>query len=137
MIKQLIRNKRHKEHTYITRWPIIKTPWFQVWIHKISADKVQFWHDHPYDAWSILLKGSYVEQLEFYIQGKTFHFEQEYKRFSINKMNGNNFHRVIPDCDCYTLFINKPWRKEWHFKVKGKLIDWREWLDTTVYKGGK
>lgn len=48
---------------YLTRWRIISTPWFGVYLHAIHQDDgIRPLHDHPWDFIRIILWGSYVEQ---------------------------------------------------------------------------
>lgn len=48
---------------YLTRWRLIETPWFGVFVHRFDGpDSRPTLHDHPWSFVSILLRGGYVEQ---------------------------------------------------------------------------
>jgi hypothetical protein len=47
---------------YVDRWYLIpQNPWFNIYLHRISADDNQVLHDHPWNNLSIILKGGYYE----------------------------------------------------------------------------
>lgn len=51
--------------TYMTRWRLVQTPWFGVYLHKINRpDHDRDLHDHPWDFRTLVLKGGYVEDWE-------------------------------------------------------------------------
>jgi hypothetical protein len=61
LIKE-IKSKNGELH--FQRYLLFKTPWFQVYIHKIyKHDEDEHLHDHPWNIFTIILKGSYMEQL--------------------------------------------------------------------------
>ena len=61
LLKEII-SKNGKVH--FRRWNVLSTPWFSIYIHGIyEEDKEQHLHDHPWDFMSMVLKGSYSEQL--------------------------------------------------------------------------
>jgi len=48
--------------TYLTRWRIIQTPWFGVYLHRMDGpDSRATLHDHPWTFTSIILRGGYYE----------------------------------------------------------------------------
>ena len=47
---------------YLTRWRIIQTPWFGIYLHKLGGpDPRPTLHDHPWPFVSFVLRGGYVE----------------------------------------------------------------------------
>lgn len=47
---------------YLTRWRIIQTPWFGIYIHRFDGpDPRPTLHDHPWDFTSLVLRGGYIE----------------------------------------------------------------------------
>lgn len=54
-----------------TRFTLLKTPWFRIFLHKLNAPQ---WHpechDHPWSFVAILLKSGYDEMLE---NGRIYH----------------------------------------------------------------
>lgn len=48
---------------YLTRWRVIQTPWFALYLHKIERpDSRPILHDHPWSFLSIVLRGGYDER---------------------------------------------------------------------------
>lgn len=49
--------------TYLTRWRLICTPWFGVYLHRLGGpDPRETLHDHPWSFLSIVLRGGYIER---------------------------------------------------------------------------
>lgn len=52
------------DKTYLRRWRIIQTPLFSIYLHKIFLpDRDRPMHDHPFNFWSLILKGGYMERV--------------------------------------------------------------------------
>lgn len=47
---------------HFERWAIIETSKFAVYLHKISKPDSDHLHSHPYPFFSMILKGSYIEE---------------------------------------------------------------------------
>lgn len=51
------------EGVYLTRWRIVQTPWFALYLHRFTApDPRPTLHDHPWSFVSVILRGGYVER---------------------------------------------------------------------------
>lgn len=78
MSKFVIPNLDNPEETYLTRWRIIQTPWFALYLHRMDGpDSRDTLHDHPWNFTSVVLKGGYVE-----------------RRLNTHDMTVNDVHRV-------------------------------------------
>jgi hypothetical protein len=54
----------HPERVYRTRWRIVQTPWFGMYLHRHNAhDPRDTLHDHPWPLLSIVLRGGYKERV--------------------------------------------------------------------------
>jgi hypothetical protein len=54
----------HPERNYLTRWRIVQTPWFGLYVHRIDGpDPRSTLHDHPWPFVTLVLKGGYAEDL--------------------------------------------------------------------------
>ena len=52
----------HPERSYLTRYRIVQTPWFAVYVHRFDGpDPRPTLHDHPWNFVSLVLRGGYVE----------------------------------------------------------------------------
>jgi hypothetical protein len=48
--------------TYLTRWRVVQTPWFALYVHRFDGPDSRFvLHDHPWNFMSIVLRGGYTE----------------------------------------------------------------------------
>lgn len=48
--------------TYLTRWRLIQTPWFAIYLHRMNGpDSRPTLHDHPWPFLSLILRGGYEE----------------------------------------------------------------------------
>lgn len=49
--------------TYLTRWRVVETPWFGVYLHAIRLpDRDPHPHDHPWPFVAMMLRGGYTEE---------------------------------------------------------------------------
>lgn len=54
----------HPERIYLTRWRLIQTPWFGIYLHRFDGpDPRPTLHDHPWPFLSIILRGGYDERV--------------------------------------------------------------------------
>src|SRR3954452_12681330 len=48
---------------YLTRWRIVQTPWFGVFLHRFDGpDPRPTLHDHPWNFVSFVVRGGYTER---------------------------------------------------------------------------
>lgn len=125
------------EQLYLRRLRIIQTPWFGVYLHEMHApDADRDLHDHPYNFYSIILKGGYTEQWRK--RGNMAQFENYslfWPRWSGHVMNKLNAHRIthLLKVPTYTLvFVGKRTR-EWGFwrdvqnGYRHEFVKWNEY----------
>ena len=56
----------HPERNYLTRWRLIQTPWFGVYLHRFDGpDPHPTLHDHPWSFRSVVLRGGYAESTRY------------------------------------------------------------------------
>lgn len=61
LIKEI---KSKKGELHFQRYLLLKTPWFEVYIHKIyKKDEDDHLHDHPWNIFTMILWGSYMEEV--------------------------------------------------------------------------
>jgi hypothetical protein len=50
------------ERNYLTRWRLVQTPWFGIYLHRFDGpDPRSTLHDHPWSFTSLVLRGGYIE----------------------------------------------------------------------------
>ena len=106
--------KSKKGELHFRRWRLIKTRWFDVYIHGIyKADTDKYLHDHPWDIWTMVLWGSYLEELP----DKRYNYRS---CFNMGYRRDKKFHKVRT-CfgPTYTLAIMGKEKREWGYDVEG------------------
>lgn len=54
------------ERNYLTRWRLIQTPWFGIYLHRFDGpDPRLTLHDHPWSFRSLVLRGGYIEATKY------------------------------------------------------------------------
>lgn len=48
---------------HFERWAIIETTGFALYLHRIHRADKDHLHSHPWNFWSVILKGTYIEEL--------------------------------------------------------------------------
>lgn len=92
-----------------TRYPWLK---FSVRVHHILRhDYGKHLHDHPWNARTVILRGSYVERRECHLRVRS--------RGDTATLDHNEFHRIVDVSSggVYTLFITGPYRGKWGFRL--------------------
>lgn len=120
---------------------ITPIPWLpSIRIHHIlRKDADRDMHDHPWDARSIILKGTYVERR---LSERDFEMLEAVggytpKGESIARLEGDTatlkfgeYHTItyVPKGGVWTLFITYGYKGTWGFLVGGKKVPWREYM---------
>lgn len=101
---------------HFRRWRVIATPWFSVFVHNIyKADEDLHLHDHPWDYFNMILKGSYVEETA---EGKHLMDVGCY-----SKRKAETFHKIHSVNEpTTTLFIIGKRRRDWGYSVDGMWV---------------
>lgn len=119
-----IRSKSGELH--FERFAILETSLFGIYIHRIhKADKDPHLHSHPWNFWTMVLKGRYSEE---YLGKDLFCEEQKFVRvksaFSISSGDRDYFHKILRVYQTtYTLFVTYGEHKEWYYKVQEENIE--------------
>lgn len=118
-----------KERPYMLRWWLIpRNPFLCVYLHKfLRDDDDRALHDHPWWFISIMLRGSYVEEVD---GGK-----RERRAPSVAFRRADHRHRVILPLDvagnkipCWTLVIRGRVTREWGFWCPRGFVHWKEFV---------
>ena len=123
---KLIKEIKSKEGvTHFKRWRLLKTPWFEIYIHGIyKEDQDDHMHNHPWNIWTMILKGSYVEEL-LSKDGKT-------SKLNIRTLgtmayrNADRFHKIkeLITKNVYTIaIVGKPKEREWGYSTENGFVD--------------
>lgn len=87
-------NLDHPAEIYLTRWRLIQTPWFGIYLHRMDGpDSRATLHDHPWNFRSIILHGGYVEQ--FAAEPMLDRIETRFHRAgTVNRLRTRNAHFI-------------------------------------------
>lgn len=99
---------------YLRRYFLIKTKWFGLFIHRIyKADDNRFPHDHPFNFWSFVLRGWYLER-RYSVRGKKL---IEFRNtWSLAKRKDSDIHEIsVVSNDLLTLMFIRHTNKNWGF----------------------
>jgi hypothetical protein len=123
---RLIKEIRSKEgELHFKRWRLLKTPWFEIYIHGIyKKDMDLHLHSHPWNIWTMVLSGGYVEVLwDEKNKRNVFRYR---RRFNMGYRNVCQFHKIgrLLKTPTYTLAIVGNRQPElWGYLVDGKFVD--------------
>ena len=111
---------------YLLRWHLIpRNRWFNIYLHKFIGSDDDMPHDHPWDSFSILLKGRVMEAV---FKGDDVKWVYP-RRFVPYFRRAEHVHIVsILRTPTWTLFITGPKRREWGFHTARGFVRWDKYL---------
>jgi hypothetical protein len=134
-LKFLIREIRSKEGVlHFKRWRLLSLPWFSIYIHGIyKEDLDEHLHDHPWNIWTIVLSGGYIEQVKN-LDGTYSTIRR--KRFHTGYRKADQFHKILTLLrpKTYTLAIVGRRDHDWGYDTEKGWVDhitYREWKNKT------
>lgn len=101
---------------YFTRWRLIQTPFFSIFLHKfLTGDSDPYVHDHPWSFTSFVLRGGYIEAR----RNNNNHFLDARQVKHINVMRRDDAHYIMDllRVPTWTLVITGRRRRTWGFWV--------------------
>jgi len=104
---------------HFRRWQVVKTRWFAIYIHAIyKADEEKHLHNHPWNFWSFVVKGSYTERL------LNFKLNPRFAGTSVYRQR-DQFHKIEDLHSPVVWTFNVAWgfRDTWGYSVNGNFID--------------
>jgi len=112
---------------YMERWILDLGPLGTIRLHHIlRSDEARALHDHPWDFWSFLLTGGYIEVTRHPLGHPGWIAERYRPRFSIVRRRAEDLHRLVLDEPVWTLVWSGPRRREWGFMLPTGWIHWKD-----------
>lgn len=115
---------------YLTRWRLVQTPWFAVYLHKIMRpDGDRALHNHPYGFAALILRGGYREEV-FDRSWYALH-EREHGPLDWNVIPHGRYHniRTLLRVPTWTLLFAGPRQSSWGFlTADGEHVDWQTYI---------
>lgn len=127
-----IPSPKNSGEVYLARLRIIQTPLFGVYLHWINEPDGFDPHDHPWNFWSLILRGGYTERiwdkpLDIHIGGAK-PYNRRWNRFTWHKMNTHTAHRIVKaDNGTVTLILTGKRVGTWGFWTPNGWIEWNEY----------
>lgn len=125
--EDIVKDIEGKRVLYLRRWHLLNTPWFKIYLHRFTApDQDKFPHDHPWNSWICILKGSYRENI--YNSNCITHVLRKPGQFRF--MSAKTTHRIVKleTSKVWTLFVCGKKKREWGFHTKSGWIHWKNYL---------
>jgi hypothetical protein len=94
------------ENEEFTRFQILKTPWFNIYLHRLVAPT---WHpqchDHPWHFWSLILFGGYFE----WFNGRL----TRHRPGTVLYRPARSQHNVVTVGVCYSIIVTSRKVRNW------------------------
>ena len=119
------------------RWRLLQTPWLGIYVHFIYREDLDpIPHDHPWQFWSFVLRGSYDEH--YWPDARTFgEWERNtFRRWSFHRFPRAASHRITHVAPkTATLVIVGRKVRTWGFWCAGRFTDYRDALGLRPQEG--
>lgn len=126
----------HPERNYLTRWRLIQTPWFGIYLHRMDGpDPRPTLHDHPWGFTSLILRGGYQEnRLDTLTRSQSFRIVQR-----VNLMRKDDAHYIsdLLRVPTWTLvFVGRRVRTWGYLQPAPTMGEWT-WTEFTQHRYAK
>lgn len=123
----ILRLKNADGSRYLTRFPLLRTPWFSVYLHFLyGPDLGSCLHDHPWDFFSLVLRGWYWEQVPTDPDRPL--ADAKLRLVDLwNVKRATELHRIVALSECspvITLIVTGRRRRGWGFVTPTGWIPW-------------
>lgn len=129
MERFVIPNLDDPTETYLTRWRLIETPWFSIYLHRLDGpDSRPTLHDHPWNFTSLVLRGGYIER-RLDPMTRNVHEHRVVRRW--NRMRTHDAHAIttLLRVPTWTLLLVGPRRRTWGYLERTRLADRTVWTE--------
>lgn len=118
---------------HFQRYRIIETPWFNIYLHRISAsDEDKDPHDHPFSFWSFILNGAYQEWFVCPPSFIAIHYES-YRAGEWAHHNAEDAHQItLLTPVVWTLVFTSGRNREWGYRLINQ-VD-KPWVGHQEYR---
>lgn len=121
MFKLIKEIKSKKGELHFKRWSILSSRWFNIYIHFINKqDEDEHMHTHPWNFWSIILKGGYIEYIESGSIRRGFLHTAYRKSYTPHKIG-------VLLSPTWSLVITGKGGKSWGYKTENGIINNEEY----------
>lgn len=119
------------------RWRLLQTPRFGVYVHFIHREDLDpVPHDHPWQFWSLVLRGGYTEYLYPDARVSGDNVLHGYGRWSFHRFPQRSAHRIVSvQRKTITLVVVGRKTRTWGFWHDGTFTDYRDALGLRPQEG--
>lgn len=115
---------------HFRRYRLLSTPWFNLYIHQLlKSDEDRHMHDHPWDFFSLILKGSYFEQTTYH----PYHIVVHSRTFRVGDLIEHDardaHHITLKSPVVWTLVLTLGREREWGYRISEN-----QWIDFKTYR---
>lgn len=127
------------EDVYLHRLRIVQTPWFGLYVHDLNLpDADPDPHDHPWNFWSLVLRGGYSEEIHYdplktkvTVNNGTSRvtYNRRWNRMTLHGMGRQYAHRitsVLPKTKTL-VFVGRR-SGEWYFWTDSGPVLWSDYI---------
>lgn len=115
---------------YLDRLSLVRTPWFSIKLHRIyRPDRQRDLHDHPWNFLSLVLRGSYVEDVPCKNPASPFTDSRRVRWWNWKRAEDRHSIREVSRSPVWTLVFCGPKRREWGFWVENgtRFVKWSDY----------
>lgn len=115
----------------LTRWRIIRTPWFGIFLHKHhNSDQSRHLHDHPWNFTTIVLRGGYDEL----VPARHGVGMRHWPAGSWHRLHAEDAHTIdhLERTPTWTLMLVGRHRRVWQFHTPDGLVPFHSYHDYTT-----
>jgi len=131
-----IPDRNDPSQVYLRRLRVFQTPWLAMYVHWIFLpDGARAPHDHPWNFWSLILRGGYSEMFYPYPHvARDLHMHaREWNRWSWHKMPRESAHNILTlQPGTITLVFTGKRRRVWGFWTDDGFVPFNEYEGTTT-----
>ena len=126
------------EKVYLTRWRLLQTPWFGIFLHKLNRpDSDRALHDHPWNFVSLILKGGYDEKRPCFCGWKSCEFSPITTTRSVGSFayrKAEDLHAIVKlwRIPTWTLIIIGRHRRDWGFQTEKGWVSHDKFINTRM-----
>lgn len=134
-----IPSKTNPGSCYLRRLRVWNAPWCSLYVHQIfEKDNDRDPHDHPWNFWSLVLRGGYSEVVRPYVaeRGRRRARVLHHKRRSLHRMPVHAAHKInaiLPGT--ITLILTGPRKRQWGFWTPEGFVPANRYLEETDVPG--
>jgi hypothetical protein len=130
--RYLIPHRSTPEKVYLDRLRVVSTAWGGIFFHRIYLPDAPILHDHPWNFWSLILKGG------GYVEVRPHGVRRRVKRFNRVRATDAHYIESLASPEVWTLlFIGRRSRNWGYLRPTETGFEWTAWDKDENHKTGE